>query len=184
VNQKTGVMPRVVLPDTTIKLSATQVDVIRRLQAGEVLHFITGIDAKCFFNKGNVAWVTIYKLEKIGLISRYEKQKKVLLTKRGEFFKIKLIGRRGTASILQPSKDRKYYPSIEMWTKIHLSSEFTANCDISYSDIDYIDFDDACVMLQGGEKVYFDCFSEDQYIHIYNGGFYEEAPDIIESQRI
>jgi len=55
------------------KLSSTQVWVLERLSEGEVLHYLNGIDARCFFHtSGNVSWATIYKLEALGLIKRVD----------------------------------------------------------------------------------------------------------------
>jgi len=38
--------------------------------------------------------------------------------------------------------------------------------------------------LKGGKRISFDCLSEAQYIHVVNGGFYEDAPAIDEASRV
>lgn len=53
-----------------IKLSETQKDVVLKLQSGEVLHSITGINTRCFWHKSMryVSIATICKLQKIGMV--------------------------------------------------------------------------------------------------------------------
>lgn len=177
-------MGRRLLSDSTIKLSTAQTTVIQKLQEGEKLHFITGLNARCFFGNMNVWWNTITKLEGMGLISRNEKERQVSLTDRGSTLKLVPTGKMGKASLLLPAKDRRYRPTLEQWGRIDLNTEFTANEEINFRDIDYIDFDLCCVVLKSRKRVYFDCINEDKYVHVCNGGYHEDAPDIIESQRI
>lgn len=68
------------------KFSSTQIWVMAKLKNGEVLHWIDGINARCFFPDANVGWPTIFKLEEIGLIER--KDGKVELTEFGNKFPI------------------------------------------------------------------------------------------------
>lgn len=68
-----------------IKLSSTQLWVLEKLSKGEILNYINGINAKCFFSGANVSWPTIYKLEEIGAIKRIDKQ--IVLTELGKTIK-------------------------------------------------------------------------------------------------
>ncbi len=70
-----------------IKLSKTQTEVIKRLQAGEILHHVTGLYARCFFSndRKNISWATIGKLEELDLISRMDRQ--IILTQKGKEYK-------------------------------------------------------------------------------------------------
>ena len=177
-------MGRSLLSESAIKLSPAQTTVLLKLQSGETLHFITGINARCFFRNMNVWWNTITKLEGFGLITRNEKERKVILTEKGAAIKIQPTGKMKTASLLLPAKDRKYRPTLEQWGRINVNTEFTPNLEVHHLEIDHIDFNDFAIVLKSKQKVYFDCINEDQYVHVCNGGYYEEAPNIVDSQRI
>jgi len=53
-----------------LKLSEVQQEVIKKLRAGEVVHYISGIDARCFLNNKNLKWATIHRLEALKLVER------------------------------------------------------------------------------------------------------------------
>lgn len=56
-----------------IKLSKAQKDVISALQNNEIIHHLSGINARCFYSnnaKKNISWATIFKLEYLNLIER------------------------------------------------------------------------------------------------------------------
>ena len=55
-----------------VKLSETQKKLIKQMRDGNQLHYIDGIDAKCFLHSGNgnISWATISKLENMNLIER------------------------------------------------------------------------------------------------------------------
>lgn len=73
--------------DNKIKLSKIQAQVIQRLQSGERLHYLNGINARCFFGvEKNVSWATIQKLEDLKLIDR--KDRYVELTETGKNIKL------------------------------------------------------------------------------------------------
>ncbi len=72
-----------------VKLSSTQIWVLYKLADGETLHYITGLNARCYFSENitTVSWPTIFKLEKIGLVARNEKAGKIELTELGATIK-------------------------------------------------------------------------------------------------
>lgn len=100
-----------------------------------------------------------------------------------DFKDVHLLGIWSNAKV-KPTKSKIYNVKPELWNKILVSTEFTANRTIGYWEINYIDFKLFAVVLLTGEKVYFDCFNEDQFVHVANGGFYEEAPDINNKERV
>lgn len=53
-----------------IKLSKAQQEVIKAMQAGSILHKVTGINAHCFLSitTKNVSWPTVFALQKSKLI--------------------------------------------------------------------------------------------------------------------
>ena len=82
------------------KLSPSQQKIIKKLQEGKIIHYINGIDARCFYStRGeysnesksggftNIPWPTIYKLEDLGLVARTTGR--VALTEKGRDFIIK-----------------------------------------------------------------------------------------------
>lgn len=64
-----------------IKLSPTQQKVIDTLKDGKIIHWVDGINAKCFYrdNHKTISWATIFKLEHMGLIYRDCKTMKIKL---------------------------------------------------------------------------------------------------------
>jgi hypothetical protein len=68
-----------------LKLSAKQKEVIQRLRNGDAVHYLNGINARCFYSGGanpNISWATIGKLEDLNLTTRTEKR--VILTELGK----------------------------------------------------------------------------------------------------
>lgn len=55
-----------------MKLSAKQREVIKRLRGGDLIHYMDGLNARCFWysNFKNVHWNTIFYLERHGLTHR------------------------------------------------------------------------------------------------------------------
>lgn len=53
-----------------IKLSKKQKEVMKKLKNGDILHYLSGINPRCFFARMNVSWPTIHKLETAGLVER------------------------------------------------------------------------------------------------------------------
>jgi len=86
--------------------------------------------------------------------------------------------------MLQPSKDRKYSPTFEQWKRIENYTEFSPNDDFMYSTMELINFNTCKVHLKGGRRIAFDGLSEKQFVWVCNGGYYEEAVDIEDSNRI
>ena len=91
-----------------------------------------------------------------------------------------------SASLVQngmlPAVDMKYRPTASQWQKIIFETEMAPTC--SYSNVELINFKTSKVHLKGGLRMPFDCLSEAQYIHVVNGGFYEDAPQIDEKCRV
>jgi hypothetical protein len=81
-----------------------------------------------------------------------------------------------------PAVDMKYRPTASQWQKIMFETEMDPTC--SYSNVELINFKTSKVHLKGGIRMPFDCLSEAQYIHVVNGGFYEDAPQIDEKCRV
>lgn len=69
-----------------VKLSKAQKEVITRLQANEIIHYMNGYDAKCFYSNGlkTISWATIFKLENYGLVERVNKR--IELTEQGRSY--------------------------------------------------------------------------------------------------
>jgi len=84
--------------------------------------------------------------------------------------------------MVQPSKSRKYRPTKNQWKKIFYETEIDTGC--SYSQIELINFETSKIHLKGGARLSFDCLSEAQYIHVLNGGFYEDAAPINDEARV
>lgn len=66
------------------------------------------------------------------------------------------------------SPNRRYKPTLSQWKRVELETEFTPNTDIAFIKIDYIDFEESCVVLYDRNKVYFDCLSEIAYLKLVN----------------
>lgn len=81
-----------------------------------------------------------------------------------------------------PAIDRKYRPTKTQWQKITDETEIEPYC--SHSSIELINFKTSKIHLKGGVRLSFDCLSEDQYVHVCNGGFYEDAPLINDGCRV
>lgn len=84
---------------------------------------------------------------------------------------------------VKPKKSMCYRPAAKDWRNIVTMTEFMANDDFDYHNMELINFDTYMIHLKSGKRIPFDCLSEAQYIHVVNGGYYEEAPEIIESER-
>lgn len=57
--------------DNLKKLSNAQKRLVRQMRDGNRLHYVRGLNARCFFAGGkNESWATIYRLEILGLIER------------------------------------------------------------------------------------------------------------------
>lgn len=65
-----------------IKLSKAQATVIERLRSGEILNHIPGFDETWFSGEANVKCNTIWKLERLGFITR--KLSSYALTEKGK----------------------------------------------------------------------------------------------------
>jgi hypothetical protein len=55
-----------------MKLTTAQQEVIDRLKKGEVIHYISGMNSRCFFHNDmkRISWPTLIKLEKLNLVKR------------------------------------------------------------------------------------------------------------------
>lgn len=72
-NHETDNNTKHVLNTVTFKLSNAQKEVISTLQANEIIHYLSGINAKCFYSNNSmktISWATIYKLEDYKLVER------------------------------------------------------------------------------------------------------------------
>jgi predicted transcriptional regulator len=58
-----------------IKLTQKQKEVILEMRAdnGNIIHFIDGIDARCFMKNKTIRWATIFALKAKGLIEKTDK---------------------------------------------------------------------------------------------------------------
>ncbi len=58
--------------DKKIKLSKAQKQLIQQMRDGNILHYMQGLNARCFFARSNrsESWATIHKLEMLNLIER------------------------------------------------------------------------------------------------------------------
>jgi len=82
-----GFFAKPVLNAVAVKLSKAQKEVISTLQANEIIYYLSGINAICFYSNNamkNISWATIYKLEDYKLVER--KNGKVELTERGRSY--------------------------------------------------------------------------------------------------
>jgi hypothetical protein len=55
-----------------IKLSKAQKQLIQKMRDSNILHYMQGLNARCFFARSNrsESWATIHKLEMLNLIER------------------------------------------------------------------------------------------------------------------
>ena len=86
-NHETANGTKPVLNAVAVKLSKAQKEVISTLQANEIIHYLSGINARCFYSNNtmkNISWATIYKLEDLKLVER--KNGKVELTEQGRSY--------------------------------------------------------------------------------------------------
>jgi hypothetical protein len=65
------------------KLSAAQIKVIIKLKKGEIIHYVDGLNSKCFYHDSmkTINWNTIFKLEQLDLIVR--EYRRIALTDMG-----------------------------------------------------------------------------------------------------
>lgn len=82
---------------------------------------------------------------------------------------------------MTPSVSRKYRPTSEQWRKLVEETEMEPCCH--HSKVELINFETSMIHLKGGARLAFDCLSEAQFIHVCNGGYYEDAPPVDESKR-
>lgn len=83
-----------------------------------------------------------------------------------------------------PAVSMQYRPTSSQLKKVVEETEFEPEEFIHYSSIELINFKTHKLHLKGGKRISFDCLSEAQYIHVVNGGFYEDAPAIDEASRV
>ncbi len=71
-----------------VKLSKTQIHLIKEMQNGIICHCMGRLNARCFLARTgkNISWATIYKLEQLGLIERNDRF--VVLTEEGKNYKV------------------------------------------------------------------------------------------------
>lgn len=87
-----------------------------------------------------------------------------------------------TTETIKPAKSKKYIISYSDYDMLLMQTELEPNKRLSFRTAT-IDFNN-CSLSSGREKTFFDCLSEDQFVHVMNGGYYEEAPPINENERI
>lgn len=90
----------------------------------------------------------------------------------------------GGSNTLLPAVSRKYRPTAEQWRKVTTETEFYVEEVTPYSRVELIDFNKSKIHLKGGKRIAFDCLSESEYIHVCNGGYFEEAEPINEDARV
>jgi hypothetical protein len=83
-----------------------------------------------------------------------------------------------------PKVSMQYRLTPSQFKKIVEETEFEPEEFIHHSSVYLINFKTSNVHLKSGERISFDCLSEDQYLHVVNGGYYEDAKPIDESARI
>ena len=89
----------------------------------------------------------------------------------------------GIANAMLPAVSRKYRPTFNQWKKIVEETELEPYC--GHSSVELINFETSKIHLKGGARLSFDGLSEAQYLHVLNGGYYEDAiPPIDEAARI
>jgi hypothetical protein len=86
---------------------------------------------------------------------------------------------------MEANKSRQYRPTSVQWNKLINETEFTINEQGVYASmVELINFKTSKVHFKGGKRIAFDCLSEAQFIHVCNGGYYEDAPLIDNKNRI
>jgi hypothetical protein len=90
----------------------------------------------------------------------------------------------GTSEMVLPTVSGCYSPTYQQWRRIVTETEFFAEGVNQYSHVEFIDFVKSKIYLLGGIGVSFDCLSEHVYVHVCNGGYFEEAVPIEEESRI
>jgi len=85
---------------------------------------------------------------------------------------------------ISPTISQQYTPTFEQWRKIFTQTEFYADNITPLSNVCLIDFKKNKIQLKNGKKISFDGLSESQYVHVCNGGYYEDAVDINENERV
>lgn len=83
-----------------------------------------------------------------------------------------------------PAVSMQYRPTAGQLKKVVNETEFEPEEFIHYNSIELINFKTSKLHLKGGKRISFDCLSEAQYLHVVNGGFYEDAPQIDETSRV
>lgn len=83
-----------------------------------------------------------------------------------------------------PAVSMQYRPTAIQLKKVVEETEFEPEEFIHYSSIELINFKTSKLHLKGGKRISFDCLSEAQYLHVVNGGFYEDAPPVDETARV
>lgn len=83
-----------------------------------------------------------------------------------------------------PAVSMQYRPTSNQLKKVVDETEFEPEEFIHYSSIELINFKTHKLHLKGGKRISFDCLTEAQYLHVVNGGFYEDAPSIYEASRV
>lgn len=83
-----------------------------------------------------------------------------------------------------PAVSMQYRPTASQLKKLVEETEFEPEEFIHYSSIELINFKTSKLHLKGGKRISFDCLSEAQYLHVVNGGFYEDAPPVDETTRV
>ncbi|MBK9223413.1 MAG: hypothetical protein IPO16_15020 [Saprospiraceae bacterium] len=86
------------------------------------------------------------------------------------------------ANTMLPAVSRQYRPTYNQWKKVVEETELEPYCH--HSKVELINFQTSKIHLKGGGRLAFDCLSEAQYLHVVNGGYYEDAPPIDETARV
>lgn len=87
-------------------------------------------------------------------------------------------------NFVSPTKSCIYEPTQDQWARIVNGTEFMPNEIFKHIDINFINFKTSEVFLLNGRRIGFDCLSENEYVHVCNGGYYEDAPEIKKFNRI
>jgi hypothetical protein len=75
---------------------------------------------------------------------------------------------------MEKKPSRQYRPTRFDWLQVTSLTEFTSNEDFYYHSMELINFETSMVHLKGGRRIGFDCLSEDQYLKVVSGKFYEQ----------
>lgn len=84
---------------------------------------------------------------------------------------------------MKPHKDKKYRPTPTTWRKIREQTGFISEPFHEY-EMELINFETSQIHLKSGKRISFACLNESEYVHVVNGGYYEEAPPINDNERI